>query len=311
MRILLRQDNKSNYPTTGENVMADEMPVISGDRSTILGNLLTSMVAAALLGMLVFLSGFRLYAEPIPESEFGFLAAIGNAILFVVLATVGATLVVLLLKYGRERFLRYLLIGAFGFISIVVALYFGYLYVVVFQFIDSSLAILILIALIMTISLAFITVDDTNRMKNGGLLIFGAAIGAFLGVVLPIWTSVLLLIGLAIYDYFSVKKGPIRKIIELTEDDPDKLGALAVSTAEWDIGLGDVAFYSMMTALSLVNFGFLPTILTVIGIIAGFLITLKLLEKRGVIAGLPAPVALGLLGMTIGFLIRWVLPFIP
>jgi presenilin-like A22 family membrane protease len=311
MRILLRQDNKSNYPTTGENVMAEEMPVISGDRSTILGNLLTSMVAAALLGMIVFLSGFRLYAEPIPESEFGFLAAIGNAILFVVLATVGATLVVLLLKYGRERFLRYLLIGAFGFISIVVALYFGYLYVVVFQFIDSSLAILILIALIMTISLAFITVDDTNRMKNGGLLIFGAAIGAFLGVVLPIWTSVLLLIGLAIYDYFSVKKGPIRKIIELTEDDPDKLGALAVSTAEWDIGLGDVAFYSMMTALALVNFGFLPTILTVTGIIAGFLITLKLLEKRGVIAGLPAPVALGLLGMTIGFLIRWVLPFIP
>jgi presenilin-like A22 family membrane protease len=228
-----------------------------------------------------------------------------------VLATVGATLVVLLLKYGRERFLRYLLIGAFGFISIVVALYFGYLYVVVFQFIDPYLAILLLIALIMTISLAFITVDTTNRMKNGGLLIFGAAIGAFLGVVLPIWTSVLLLIGLAIYDYFSVKKGPIRKIVELTEDDPDKLGALAVSTAEWDIGLGDVAFYSMMTALALVNFGFLPTILTVIGIIAGFLVTLKLLEKRGIIAGLPAPVALGLLGMTIGFLIRWVLPFIP
>lgn len=287
------------------------MPVISGDRSTILGNLLTSMVAAALLGMIVFLSGFRLYAEPIPESEFGFLAAIGNAILFVVLATVGATLVVLLLKYGRERFLRYLLIGAFGFISIVVALYFGYLYVVIFQFIDPYLAILILIAFIMTMSLAFITVDDTNRMKNGGLLIFGAAIGAFLGVVLPVWTSVLLLIGLAIYDYFSVKKGPIRKIVELTEDDPDKLGALAVSTAEWDIGLGDVAFYSMMTALAIVNFGFLPTILTVIGIIAGFLITLKLLETRGIIAGLPAPVALGLLGMAIGFLIRWVLPFIP
>jgi hypothetical protein len=67
----------------------------------------------------------------------------------------------------------------------------------------------------------------------------------------------------------------------------------------------------MMTTLALVNFGFLPTILTVIGIIAGFLITLKLLEKRGIIAGLPVPVALGLLGMSIGFLIRWVLPLVP
>ena len=291
--------------------MAEEMPVISGDRSTIIGNLLTSMITAALLGIIVFLSGFRLYAEPIPESEFGFLAAVGNAILFVVLATVGATLVVLLLKYGRERFLRYLLIGAFSFISIVVALYFGYMYVIVLQFVDTILALLILLALVMTIGLAFMTVDEHNRMKNGGLLIFGAAIGAFLGVVLPVWTSVLLLLGLAIYDYFSVKRGPIRQIVELTEDDPDKLGALAVSTAEWDIGLGDVAFYGMMTVLALVNFGFLPAILAVIGIIAGFLITLKMLEKRGIMAGLPIPVALGLLGMTIGFLIRWVLPFIP
>jgi presenilin-like A22 family membrane protease len=204
--------------------MADEMPVISGNRSTILVNLITSMITAALLGIVVFLSGFRLYAEPIPESEFGFLAAVGNAILFVVLATVGATLVVLLLKYGRERFLRYLLLGAFGFISIVVTLYFGYIYVVVFQFIDPILASLILIALIMTMGLSFITVDADNRRKNGALLIFGAAIGAFLGVVLPVWTSVLLLIGLAIYDYISVKRGPIRKIVELTEDDPDKIG---------------------------------------------------------------------------------------
>ncbi|MFX1577501.1 MAG: hypothetical protein ACFFCF_10045 [Promethearchaeota archaeon] len=291
--------------------MADEMPVISGDRSTILVNLITSMITAALLGIVVFLSGFRLYAEPIPESEFGFFAAVGNAILFVVLATVGATLMVLLLKYGRERFLRYLLLGAFGFISIVVVLYFGYMYVVVFQFIDPILASLILIALIMTMSLSFITVDADNRRKNGALLIFGAAIGAFLGVVLPVWTSVLLLIGLAIYDYISVKRGPIRKIVELTEDDPDKIGNLAVSTAEWDIGLGDVAFYGMMTVLAVVNFGFLPAFLTVVGVVAGFLITLKLLEQRGIMAGLPIPVALGLLGMTLGFLLRWVLPFIP
>lgn len=311
MQMQLRQDNALNSQPLGEYIMADEMPVISGNRSTILVNLLTSLIAAALLGIIVFLSGFRLYAEPIPESEFGFLAAVGNAVLFVVLATVGATLVVLLLKYGREKFLRYLLIGAFGFISIIVALYFGFMFVIIFQFVDPILASLILIALIMTMALAFLTVDADNRMKNGGLLIFGAFIGAFLGVVLPVWTSILLLIGLAIYDYYSVKRGPIRKIVELTEDDPDKLGALAVSSAEWDIGLGDVAFYGMMTVLALVNFGFLPTILAIVGLISGFLITLKLLEKRGIMAGLPFPVALGLLGITIGFLIRWVLPFIP
>ncbi len=227
------------------------------------------------------------------------------------LATVGATFVVLLLKYGRERFLRYLLIGAFSFISLVIVVYFGYMFLIVFQVVDPFLAMMILIAFVLTSGLAFVIVDADNRLKNAGLTVFGAAVGAFLGVVLPVWTSVLLLLGLAIYDYVSVKRGPIRKIVELTEDDPDKIGALAVSSAEWDIGLGDVAFYGMMTVLAVVNFGFVSSILTAIGIIVGFLITLKLLEKRRIMAGLPIPVSLGLLGLVIGFVIRWFLPFIP
>lgn len=291
--------------------MADEMPVITGDRGTIMGNLLSSMFSAALLGVIVFLSGTRLYAEPIPESVYGPAAAIANAILFVVLATVGATLVVLLLKYGKERFLRYLLIGAFLFISVVIIAYFGYMFVIVFLLIDPYLAGLILIAFGMTSALSFIMVDADFRLKNGALLVFGACVGAFLGVVLPVWTSVLLLIGLAIYDYYSVKRGPIRKIVELTEEDPEKLSALAVSSAEWDIGLGDIAFYGMMTVLAIVNFGFITAIFTICGVIIGFLITLRLLEKRGIMAGLPIPVSLGLLGILIGFILRIFLPFLP
>lgn len=276
-----------------------------------MGNLLTSMLGAALLGILVYLSGMRLFAEPIPEEVFGFAGAVGNAILFVVLAAVGAMLVVLLLKYGRERFLRYLLLGAFTFIAVVVALYFGYTFLIVFWEVEPLLASFIAFAFGVTAALAFIMVGDENRRKNGALLVFGSAVGAFLGVVLPLWTSLLLLIAIAVYDYISVKKGPIRKIVELTEDDPDKLAALSVSSAEWDIGLGDVAFYGMMTVLAIVNFGLFPTVCTIVGVIAGFLTTLRLLEKRGVMAGLPIPVALGLLGLLVGFLLRLAFPFLP
>lgn len=276
-----------------------------------MGNLLTSMLGAGLLGILVYLSGMRLFAEPIPEEVFGFAGAVANAILFVVLAAVGATLVVLLLKYGRERFLRYVLLGAFTFIGIVVVIYFGYTFLVVFWELDAVLACFILVAFALTAVLGFIMVGGENRVKNGGLLVFGSGVGAFLGVVLPVWTSLLLLIAIAVYDYISVKKGPIRKIVELTEDNPEKLAALSVSSAEWDIGLGDVAFYGMMTVLAVVNFGFIPTVCTIIGVIAGFLTTLRLLEKRGVMAGLPIPVSLGLLGLLIGFLLRLFLPFLP
>ena len=291
--------------------MSEEMPVISGDRGTIIANLLTSMLGAGLLGVLVYLSGMRLFAEPIPEEVFGFAGAVGNAILFVILAAVGATLVVLLLKYGRERFLRYLLLGAFTFIGIVVVIYFGYTFLIVFLEVEPLLACFTLLGFGTTAALAFIMVGGENRAKNGALLVFGSGVGAFLGVVLPVWTSVLLLIAIAAYDYISVKKGPIRKIVELTEDDPDKLATLSVSSAEWDIGLGDVAFYGMMTVLAIVNFGFLPTICTIVGVIAGFLATLRLLEKRGVMAGLPIPVSLGLLGLLLGFLLRLFFPFLP
>jgi len=288
--------------------MEEEMPVISGERFTILGNLLTAMLGAGLLGLLVYLSGVRLYAEPFSEEIGGIGAAAANAVLFVVLATMGATLVVILLKYGRERLLHYLLISAFAFIGIVIVIFFGYTFLIVFTETDQLLALFILSALAATAALAFIMVEDEARIKNAALLIFGSGVGAFLGVILPIWTSLLLLIGLALYDYISVKKGPIRKIVELTEEDPDKLGSLAVSSAEWDIGLGDITFYCMMTVLSLVNFGLTPTILTVAGIIAGFFVTLRLLEKRGIMPGLPIPVGLGLLGLLLGVLLRLVLP---
>jgi len=287
------------------------MPVITGGRGTILGNLLTSMLGAGLLGILVYLSGMRLYAEPVSEEVFGFAGALANAILFVALATIGATIVVLLLKYGRERILRYFLLAAFTFIGIVVAVYFGYTFVFVYWEVEPLLACFIVLAFGMTVALAFIMVESQNRLKNGALLVFGSAVGAFLGVVLPVWTSLLLLIAIAVYDYISVKRGPIRKIVELTEDEPEKLSTLSVSSAEWDIGLGDVAFYGMMTVLSIVNFGFFPTICTIAGIIAGFLATLRLLQKRGVMAGLPIPVALGLLGMFLGFLLRLFFPFLP
>ena len=290
--------------------MAEEMPVITGDRYTILGNLIIVMISAGLLGLIILLSDIRFYAEPISEGIFGPAAAIANALLFVVLATVGATMVFLLLKYGKERLLKFILIGAFGFIAVVIFLYFGSMYLVVFQFNNPITAIFILFTFILASIVNFITVEPDYRIKNGGLLMFGSAVGAFLGVVLPVWTSLLLLVGLAIYDYYSVKKGPIRKIVEMTEDEPDKLSALAVSSSEWDIGLGDVAFYGMIVALAIVNpiFGVLGAIFATIGIVAGFLITLKLLEKRGVMAGLPIPVALALLGLALGYLIQWILP---
>ena len=41
--------------------------------------------------------------------------------------------------------------------------------------------------------------------------------GAFLAVLLPIWTAMFMLIFLSLYDIYSVKRGPIRKIFDMEE----------------------------------------------------------------------------------------------
>ena len=59
-----------------KNNMAEEMPVITGDRYTILGNLIIVMISAGILGLIIFFAGVRFYAEPISEGIFGPAAAI-------------------------------------------------------------------------------------------------------------------------------------------------------------------------------------------------------------------------------------------
>jgi hypothetical protein len=58
-----------------------------------------------------------------------------------------------------------------------------------------------------------------------------------------------------------------------------------------------VIFFSFLPNL-------LPTLMTIIGILAGSIITFFALEKKGIFPGLPFPILLGLaFGLTTGFLL--------
>jgi hypothetical protein len=249
--------------------------------------------------------------------------------------------------------------------------------------------------------------------KNRALLMQSALMGAFLSVILPTFTVVILLVGLSLYDIYSVRRGPIKDIVKYTmedemryyheknlnmrsselqifghksrnivksfvihfnnifsvksdvsydendiyqndidhkikinngraedkgnlkfpnrrssrlkkrfklyknTDDDDEIDSLLTSmtysSRDWDVGIGDLVFYSMLASQPLTPYfifthgtGLLDTyglwifwlisLFTVIGILIGFVITIRLLERNSMLPGLPCSIGLGLTG---------------
>jgi hypothetical protein len=66
------------------------------------------------------------------------------------------------------------------------------------------------------------------------------------------------------------------------------------------MGLGDLTFYSMLSGHMLLNFGPISSLASIIGILAGCILSFIMLEKKGMFPGLPFPI---LFGLTAGLLV--------
>ena len=101
---------------------------------------------------------------------------------------------------------------------------------------------------------------------------------------------------------FAVYRGPVGKI---AEQGIDQLQGLSFAFKDIQMGLGDLVFYSMLMGAVFFNFsGILPTILAIVGVMIGSILTFFMLEKKGIFPGLPFPILLGLtLGLISGFLL--------
>ena len=138
------------------------------------------------------------------------------------------------------------------------------------------------------------------------VLTIGTLIGAFMGIAMPPWTTIVLLVGISIWDYISVKRGPIKGIMEIMGHvDPDAVQDLSkedFDNAEIQIGIGDVAFYSMLTSgcliftsksMSILN-SIIITVFAAVGILIGAFITIRALRKNAILPGLPLSILFGL-----------------
>ena len=225
----------------------------------------------------------------------------GNALYFVVLVAAAATVFYFLLKHRSMRIIKGLIVVAMTLASLLLSLV--YLSALLGYF-PSFGILLIPLSIIITIlfDLAIFRLGSVPR--NTAIICVGGALGVFFGKNIPLYSAILILAFLAVYDVIAVYRGPVGKIAE-SSSGLDELKGLSYAFRDIQMGLGDLVFYSMLVGAMFFNFSsFLPCLVSIFGIIAGTIITFYMLERRGIFPGLPFPIMLGLAGGLItGFFI--------
>ncbi|MEM4495382.1 MAG: presenilin family intramembrane aspartyl protease [Candidatus Caldarchaeum sp.] len=124
-----------------------------------------------------------------------------------------------------------------------------------------------------------------------------SASGVIFGISLPFWTSLVLLGAVAVYDVVAVFRGHLKRLGNM---DMGELRGLVVTVEGLSIGLGDLFFYSVAQSFAASNLGWMSGMAASAGLIAGYLLTIKLAETRPVFPGLPLTL---LVAMVCAFLI--------
>jgi len=257
------------------------------------GQLIPEILAIALAGLLTY--GLRATSAPItpitmfPETTSGVTM---NTTIFVVMMAAAGTLMYLFIKFGLKHIVRYLINCALIALTLFLFIWYGSLYADYLPLILTSGLNWIFISVAATVALGFAIFKSKGKLHFGGIITIGGLTGTFLGVSIPTFTAVVLLLALAAYDLFAVYRGPIGKIAQST-DLEDFTGAV-FTYGDLTVGMGDMVFYSMLASSAMMNFGTLPYFAAAVGIIAGAYLGFKMLEGRDMFPGLPFAIILGL-----------------
>ena len=359
-------------------------------------NLLISLVFV----YLVYSAQFFVQATVFPETGTGAEAAsagLMNAVVMLVFALLGGFGIVYIIKKRREDILLRIFIGAFFFITTFVTYYmftslyqlisrpWSYYYIVAsplggttlvgFMYSGGAGTMSKLMLLSSVANGAILTYGIFRERRivesNTSLIFMASMTGAFMAVLMPVYTSVFLLVLLSAYDIYAVFRGPIKHIAEYTSSPPqsppdpqeeafpaapeaqageegltaDTVGGtsspewddipvptvdllfeedldtdsvverLVYRTPLWDLGLGDLVFYSMLTAMAFMygasNFTewglaapWVPFLLSALGVMVGLRITISLLERNYMLPALPLSVLFGLTGLGVSIMIH-------
>ena len=231
---------------------------------------------------------------PIPSNTPA--APVDNALYFVGIVAISAVVFYLLIKRRNHKIIKGLIVVAMTTASLLLSLVYLNAILNYFPSLDNLPALILLsVAITALFDLAIFRLGSIPR--NVAVVGIGGALGIFFGFAIPLWSAVLILAFLAVYDVFAVYRGPVGKIAQSSAG-MDQLQGLSFSFKDIQMGLGDLVFYSMLTGAMFFSFlpSILPCIMSIVGIMVGSIITFFMLGKKGIFPGLPFPIMLGLAG---------------
>ncbi len=134
----------------------------------------------------------------------------------------------------------------------------------------------------------------SDRARNILFVICSGALGAFLGVLMPILPVIGIALFLSVADLILIYRSTVEKIVGEAEYER-LIMKLSFSSRGWGIGIGDLTCYSMVVSSSSLSYGVLVGGLSLLLILVGSLLSLVLAIRMVRIPGLPVAMVLGLL----------------
>jgi hypothetical protein len=335
-----------------------------------------------------------------PPLEIKLFTGFLNVAPLILIAALGGFGIYLLFKNKKHMTLQSMFGVAIALVVVCSLVFFGAIVVNFFEYLyetsvnsDLALGFIIPVSAIVGVWLSYgvVAKKTTIFRRNMGLAFAGALMGAFLASFLPFWIIFILLIAIALFDIYSVKYGPIKKIMELEKQNSKKRATskdesttkkkvekvvlyrtlethnktsstnkvttkdknhssieknataksnpgtsklkkpksqddefdliLMYDNPDWSLGLGDFVIYSMFTSAVLTyTLLYIPYyifytpaiglilpwvifIICALGLLVGFFVTLRLLEKHEYLPGLPITIGCGFLVFIICILV--------
>jgi len=221
-----------------------------------------------------------------------------NTLLIMVIISIAGVVLLYIARKMPKLFksLLYVLIWIVSFGISMLYLFLG----MVFFGISVSEALLVY-SVILASLITYFTLKGGELKSSISASFIASGAGCILGVSIPYWTFLILIIGISIYDVVAVFKGHLSSI---SKSDAPLLRGLVVEVGDIALGLGDLFFYSLTISAILFNYGIASAITSTASILVGYIIVLYTLNKRRQLPGLPIPL---ILALTAALIIHYIL----
>lgn len=281
------------------------------------------LVAGILAYLTFFVVGVEVEGSYFPEDEFGALGVVLNGIVFTVISAISAFFIIFLIRRIGVGVIKYIFGLSFGFVSFFITLMFldVIIFIIFVQFPETaSLVKLYLLftniyipaitAISVILLIYYYFTSKSIKTKNFIVLYISLLVSASMSIILEFWSTLAILIGISLWDIFAVlyKRGPIKTMMEIIsnkddESDPSyaeveekiKSGEGVYDTSKLEIGIGDLAFYSLLTSsVLLFTNNIVIVIFTTVAILIGTGITISGLKRNKILPGLPISIFMGI-----------------